>query len=432
MAITLRSANNDLSYVIKKNPNTNRIDKLKNGTCIGYYTQVNNVINDKEYNIYFCENFNNISYNECSDDSESNYSNKMKFMSPLLILDMLNIYFADNFKKEDEKDLVLEQELIINLLYIKEAALKFIQDILDKLNNTDEIKILLIKKYINIYTVNIKFLGTINKMLNIIQSILCFIVIKNNFHPQICIESLSSRLSKSLYTTKEYLTYMHIYKILTLADQLWFKTLLPILQKPNMVLNSYKLAELRFRKTINLISNIKKITSIDNIIDIGCGNGRYLDLLTKFNDIKNYYCYDIDNTCIEKVNIKKQQFQNQIIVSNKNFPDNVEGNNIILLLEVIEHMDYDIACDFLNNIIDNINFTAILLSTPNRDFNKHYELNTFRHDDHKYELTKNEFETFINNIVKNRYLTYFYDVGDIVDNSSPTNYCVIAKPNISF
>lgn len=139
-----------------------------------------------------------------------------------------------------------------------------------------------------------------------------------------------------------------------------------------------------------------------NLLDIGTGEGFYLQyakLLQEKNKI--YYGIDTDPKVLElaKHKAEKMELKNVSLFLNlenlKLSIDNTESINIILL-EVIEHMSIEEAEKLIHDILTTISFHKFLISTPNYDFNKFYSQDqTYRHHDHKWEMTSNEFNNWM-------------------------------------
>lgn len=176
------------------------------------------------------------------------------------------------------------------------------------------------------------------------------------------------------------------------------------------------------------------LTFENNIIDLGCGEGIYsVEYSKKININKVIYSIDIDKKCLETLSkkISKLQIENIHILNNINEFEN-DSNEVIdvLCTEVIEHLEIKDSEKLINYVLENISINKFILTTPNKEFNKFYMLeeNEFQHDDHKWEITKNEFNIFINNICKDKNLNLkFFDIGDEVNGISTSIGVVITK-----
>ena len=75
-----------------------------------------------------------------------------------------------------------------------------------------------------------------------------------------------------------------------------------------------------------------------------------------------------------------------------------------------------------------MNFNKIIITTPNRSFNKFYMLGQdFRHDDHKWEYTELQFKEYIQEIVTDDLKVTFLDIGDTVDGISCSQGVILQK-----
>ena len=101
----------------------------------------------------------------------------------------------------------------------------------------------------------------------------------------------------------------------------------------------------------------------------------------------------------------------------------------VIITEVIEHMELENVIPFVQNILNNLTYNTVLLTTPNNDFNQFYIMNKdFRHDDHRWELGFEEFKEKMGEIVFHEtHAMEFFTVGDIVDGICCTSGCRIYK-----
>lgn len=111
------------------------------------------------------------------------------------------------------------------------------------------------------------------------------------------------------------------------------------------------------------------------------------------------------------------------------------------MVEVVEHMEMEQAKELLKEVLS-LNFNRIFVTSPTQEFNVHYDLensiqenkvrNGFRHHDHKWEGTVQEFSDLVNSAVSEVLepstvkLTH-YMVGDKVDGFAPTQAFIIEK-----
>lgn len=446
--IQISSTNPKFGYVIKKNPNSLPLIKtIKSGLSFGYYTHLpDNTIKENEYNIYFKDSMNQVSYKESTDrDADLDYTNKMRFMSPLCALDLLDAYLSHTTKHLDVDDTdEYENKFYVNLLYVRDSTTRLINLILEQFIINMNIKYNYELKSSNVYSLELFGKKSLRFLLNVAQVIIVLINIRNKIWPQINLDSIGAKLSVSLPLVRDYIPYNLAYMLLSNLNIKTFNAVVPSLKVPNITYLHGHLSERRFFFVLNEISRHKPV---NNIIDIGCGEGRFLDLLTKIKNVNtltiNYYCLDIDEKVIEKLKFKKKSkfdeynvniiklTEEQRLIPSEALPLESLKNehNIVLMMEVIEHMELEDAKILLKNVVNNLYYDKIIISTPNRDFNHNYKMNQqFRHDDHKFEFNNNEFVEYITeccdgiNVNKS-----FCGIGDIVNDVTPTQCVIITK-----
>lgn len=134
------------------------------------------------------------------------------------------------------------------------------------------------------------------------------------------------------------------------------------------------------------------------ILDIGCGEGFYaIPYAGKIEGA--YYAVDINEELLEVVNRKAKAKELDNIVtfrSLEHFLELYNGEQVdIILTEVVEHMSETEAAALIRQIIRHVDFGQLIVTTPNADFNPYYELEGFRHEDHKWEKGQAAFEEWL-------------------------------------
>jgi len=99
----------------------------------------------------------------------------------------------------------------------------------------------------------------------------------------------------------------------------------------------------------------------------------------------------------------------------------------VLLTEVVEHMSLEEAEQLIKDILQKIKFNNFVVSTPNKHFNIHYGI-AKRHDDHKWEMTKEEFEKWVDCVVPSeKFIKQFGGVGCMVNDQYVTSVVYITN-----
>ena len=155
----------------------------------------------------------------------------------------------------------------------------------------------------------------------------------------------------------------------------------------------------------------------DSVLDIGCGPGKYI----KVSKATKYIGVDIDENVLAKAKSKAEYLGVQgSFYSNWNIAlEQLTEPTTVLLIEVLEHVEYDEALNIVLACKKNPYVKQILVSTPNKNFNKYFNLgpNDVRYEDHLYEFTEVDFK-FI-------FSTHVIAWGDSVDNMPMTLYANI-------
>lgn len=460
--VQITSTNPRLGYLIRKNPNSlPQLKQIRSGVAFGYYTHDNNkTVQEQEYNVYFQDQMDSVSYKESENQEECmDYTNKLRFMSPQCVLDILDNFFSSNLRNADnicdpgiddkhntDGSVTVESyeyRVFVNLIWMKPAAYRLFSLSLDNFVKATGIIANCGMRSNNIYYIEISG-KSLQFILNILQILVVLVILKNKIFPQINLDSISSKLKVSIPIISTSIPYFVAYMLLSRIDVKTFKAIVPYLSLKDTTFFHGALNDRRFYFVRDEISKQKQ--QIDNIIDIGSGEGRYLSLL---NSIKNmntkkitYHCVDIDDNVISKLKSKAEKFtgyniniikskDNACLAPHLNQSLSLNNNqfNVVIMIEVIEHMESEAdARTLLKNVIEHLPFSKLIVTTPNREFNVHYNLDGFRHDDHKFEFTGSEFLTFITECCKVVDCSFnIHGIGDIINGITPTQCAIINK-----
>lgn len=417
--------NPNLSFIIKKNPDKNiNCSKLAKGTSYGYY----HIADPGKYITYFEEGNGEISFKEHS-DQQFEYITTEQYNSSHCALKLLTEYLQCAGKNISEYDIGSDNEIMINMIKIESRAKSIIQKIADYYPH---VNIILNDLVYNSYKLIIKNKTTIYELINFTTFLLIIISILNTndlFVETHILERAIESMNKLNFPY--FIRYIMASRVI---QRKFFDKLKEQLQLSNK--HKYKLyygttAEHR----LQYISS--KLNFNKNIIDFGCGEGTYVvNFAQRIKDNK-YYAFDIDTNELKKAKdkIDASKINNVIFVSDNNELDNIASTELseIIITEVVEHIEPDKSIDIITNIINNYNFSKIIITTPNYEFNKFYIMeNKYRHDDHKVEYTKDEFKEYMEKIFNKVTIKYKYeyvDIGDTVDDIPCTQGIIINKIN---
>lgn len=141
------------------------------------------------------------------------------------------------------------------------------------------------------------------------------------------------------------------------------------------------------------VNQAKKLEA-KSVVDAGCGSGR---LAEAFNaaGILQVTAIDCHPRAVQMaqrwLRNKAEVFWSSLLYND----DRLKGKDLIVLQEVIEHMHPFALERAMKNIFGTYKPKHVLMSTPNRSYNKFFEMKeTMRHSDHKFEWNEDEAKAF--------------------------------------
>lgn len=421
--IKLKSSNPNLSHIIGKNPENGMVgQRVRKGAMFGWFP--NN--NTQEYAILFQDGLNEMSYAN-NEDEQYEYLDRTRYSSPVIVLNAITEFYRTTLNKPHELDSVndYEHSLIVNLEIQKVGFVKRMLREVGIVNVT----------YTNMaghyYKVEFTTKENISTLLHFVNVFCIFVAMTNGIYMNIT-TSLLKKYIKSLNVIQAtyYMRYLFMTKIIVSGKM--FKEVKDELEK----LDGVKL-ELQYGNTAEWRRDFvaKRINYDKPIIDIGCGEGFYtLSFAKKLRD-KPIHAIDINPECIDKVQHRAESRNlDNVFVYNEltNYIETNDTNEKVdfLLMEVLEHMEKEDAKSLLSQVIK-LNFDKVFISTPTKEFNKHY-FNTneeTRHEDHHWEATVPEFLELIDSVLESsddKTITYqHYMIGDLVDGVAPSQGVIL-------
>ena len=162
-----------------------------------------------------------------------------------------------------------------------------------------------------------------------------------------------------------------------------------------------------------------------SVIDIGCGEGNLLRMLSGEKQFEKIAGADVSSLALERASDKLKLdsacentrerislFQSSLTYKDIRF----KGYDAACVIEVIEHLDIS-RLRFFEQVL--FNFTKprfIIITTPNREYNVKYEYlgeGKLRHSDHRFEWTRAEFREWAEKTaVLYGYTVKFFQIGE--------------------
>lgn len=408
--LQLSSTNPEFSYLIKKNPASGLFARsMRKGTVFGYFSN-----EGQTYNIYFRDDFNDISYPEYK-DQEFEYVNTTRYGSSQFVLNALSEVLRDAFKKRDEK---LDPDgysitLVLNMIRMdnKRTLNAFTKHFVDDCEITAEE---VAHKH---YRVEIQTKKSLYHLLNLTNLFSALVVIRTATEYLPRDEQTVEKYFSSLSTIDSPYFIRYYFKSELLKSQRLFKKHKQLLETSTR----YPI-EMVYGDTLIMRQDAieKEISFSNHIVDVGCGEGRYVWYFNqRLLKGKQYYAIDIDEKCRNSVSrkIRLNSLTNVHVLESIDaflaleLPDEPFD---FILGEVIEHMSVEEATALVQKCRSFKNCNTVIVTTPNAEFNRFYfdGEEDMRHPDHKFEFTKDQFVAWVESISKE---ATTFDIGDKVN-----------------
>ncbi|KRD12681.1 hypothetical protein ASE21_01900 [Flavobacterium sp. Root901] len=424
MIIKLKSDNKYILDILYKNPNTDQglyLKELKNGIVIG------NVISENEYHCIFLDG------KKSYLPEEGNQIDFQSYCSPLLALNMMTEFFNHLYKENEvlNETVIFWLEKSYNNVDTEKCTIEVPTFFID--SNWYKNEKYLLSKYIDGISLQhkignnfeLKIDGaTVREAVQKFSLVALFTQFTNRYVVYTFIDDYFIQKHITMFTNLTGIPYFVFYLFIKriMRSPVQFEKFKPQLE-------AYFNNEVQFVFTDTHQSRkefiCKEINFDESVLDFGCGELQYYKLLQKRGFTQEYWAYDeVDFKHIADKIQETERIENLSWIENLEELKDFEGQ--VILSEVIEHNSLEEAKALMIWIRDNINFTRLFVTTPDKDFNVNYELTEeFRHDDHDFELSNREFRNLIDEIFP--YQKTFHGVGDCVKGVYPTSAVIIQK-----
>lgn len=153
-----------------------------------------------------------------------------------------------------------------------------------------------------------------------------------------------------------------------------------------------------------------KASGAKRVLDVGCGSGNLLGMLLKETQFELITGMDVSVRMLERAasrlrldrlpRLKRERIQ--LIHGSLMYRDGrLNGYDAAAVVEVIEHLDSPRLASFERVLFEYARPETVVLTTPNREYNVHYEQvgeGNLRHRDHRFEWTRAEFESWTSSV----------------------------------
>lgn len=178
----------------------------------------------------------------------------------------------------------------------------------------------------------------------------------------------------------------------------------------------------------------KKVAALHpkKVIDMGAGEGKLSKILAQNTSISQLYSVDPSNHAITQM---KRSFADENFVITPTIKwgslyyedETFSQADVFILCEVIEHINEERLPQIMKLITQNYTPKHLIITTPNAEYNAVYNLDDMRHDDHRFEWTRQQFQIWCQNIAPN-YNCEFSGIGDVHEqHGTPTQMCIMTR-----
>jgi len=282
------------------------------------------------------------------------------------------------------------------------------------------------------FTLQLKHTITIQDLLNHLYVLIP--VLDNDKHYFVSEDEIQKLLDKgkswlSTHPEKEQITKRYLVNLGSLTK----KALLKLnenedfeIENREVSIEEKKRKETLHQKRLKLVLEQAEKTGAETILDLGCGEGKLLKMLLKKKQFKKIIGMDVsyqeltrakERLYWDEMSPKQKEritlFQGALTYRDKR----LEGYEIATVVEVIEHMDLNRLQAFERVLFEFAKPKYIILTTPNAEYNalfENMEESQMRHNDHRFEWTRGEFEKWANIVAeKYNYKAKFLPIGEV-------------------
>jgi 3' terminal RNA ribose 2'-O-methyltransferase Hen1 len=162
------------------------------------------------------------------------------------------------------------------------------------------------------------------------------------------------------------------------------------------------------------------------VVDLGCGEGRLIKLLLAEKQFEfvlgmdvSYRSLEIAKDRLKLDRMTERQLQRvQLIQGSLTYRDkHLQGFDGAALVEVIEHLDEHRLTALEISVFEYAKPEVVVITTPNAEYNVRFadhEAGKMRHNDHRFEWTRPQFEAWANRMAMQfGYTVSFKPIGEV-------------------
>ncbi len=199
-----------------------------------------------------------------------------------------------------------------------------------------------------------------------------------------------------------------------------------------------RLNDLRYEKIIETVNNIEPRESI---VDFGSGEGKLSVRLGFVKGVKEILAVEpSESATLQALNrFHKSEYNEGFVMPTPvwgslfYYDERLKDKNIMILCEVIEHIDEFRLPTIMDTILNEYQPNVLIITTPNKEYNSVYDMEEhFRHHDHRFEWTREEFHNWcLNRNDQYPYELIFDGIGEEHEQyGCPTQMCLFVRKEV--
>ena len=434
--IQLKSENPLFSYIISKNPESGLSAKsLRKGVVFGYYSEGD----QSSYNIFFKDGSDEVSF-PAYEGEDFEYLNATRYNSASFIVSAIDEMFRSAFKSPEfttpsgEKvDLGGKMNtFFINMIHIKNE--RYIAAFEDYFPDYKVDAVLINGSN---YQITITTRKTVFELLNFASLFGIFNAIVNN-EPNFIGDDNIAKYIRCMNVIDAPYFLRYLFKIRFIKGMNTFKRDIDGfgVVKDELSKNRNNKIEMTFGDTwqARQMAIEERLGIKNNILDVGCGEGKYITRFSKYMKGKEYLAVDIDDEVradaerrVKNKGLKDVKFYKSTLEFWSSDDYSKDEKLDVICTEVIEHMPVEDAKVMMGDILS-LPIDTLIVTTPDVRFNVNYFMEGMRHDDHDWEPTRQEFEDFMKDCfkeVKREYTRDWFGIGYVVNGITPSQGIIV-------